>query len=358
MIIVYNYVFERMISDYYREIGNLKNISSDKFISIDKCLELKNESFFILGILAKYLENIGISVKITTDDSLNKDIIEYNKNIFQFICNSYILKNKYLLDFDLAESRIKCLLTNDNERSNFNEKLKNSLMKIYNLNREEIFINSLKRYEKKFTALVVIKSNFSGDIIKDELIKVFCQDQELKTLSKIDKELIIPTIKLSPSMLYPKENTKDDRQWSRGQKRGGEDYIPPFGWIKYGIYILHSFGDNNYDWISQKHNKGEWSVAYCGITGIKQKMVQSFEHDNDIRHPGKTVGVGVICPSVPEKMGEYTEIINANGENYKVGFMVRVKPDKIRSSQMNHKIWVVNGNDDELRPYGILIKKI
>ena len=59
------------------------------------------------------------------------------------------------------------------------------------------------------------------------------------------------------------------------------------------------------------------------------------------------------------KMPEATaETIDANGEKYKVGFMVRVKPDKIRASKKNEKIWVVNGNDNELRPYGILIKKL
>jgi hypothetical protein len=55
---------------------------------------------------------------------------------------------------------------------------------------------------------------------------------------------------------------------------------------------------------------------------------------------------------------QYAETINANGENYKVGFMIRVRPDKIRSSEKDQNMWVVNGNQDELRPYGILIKKI
>lgn len=38
--------------------------------------------------------------------------------------------------------------------------------------------------------------------------------------------------------------------------------------------------------------------------------------------------------------------------------MLRVKPDKFRASEKNKNIWVVNGNDNEFRPYGILIKKI
>jgi hypothetical protein len=38
--------------------------------------------------------------------------------------------------------------------------------------------------------------------------------------------------------------------------------------------------------------------------------------------------------------------------------MVRVKPDKIRSPQSKAQMWVTNGNDSEVRPYGILLKKV
>ena len=57
-------------------------------------------------------------------------------------------------------------------------------------------------------------------------------------------------------------------------------------------------------------------------------------------------------------MEENTEEININRTNYKVGFMIRIKPDKIRCPKTKDDIWVVNGNEDEFRPYGILIKKI
>ena len=86
-------------------------------------------------------------------------------------------------------------------------------------------------------------------------------------------------------------------------------------------------------------------------------MEQIYENENDIKHQNRKVGVGVYCYSDPKLLEEYTETIDVDGDNYKVGFMVRVKPDKIRVSEKNKNIWVVNGNDNELRPYGILIKK-
>ena len=353
VINLYDYTLEKII-DFTKIITK----APGQYISIDECLNLKDEPFFILGILGKYLEQIGINVSIERNDIKRNDYLrDYHKNIFQLICNSYILKSKYLLDFNLGENRLKNLVKNPIERCNFNEKLKNIIMKIYNLKEEELLITNHRREKGIFTAVIAIKSNFNKKITKDEIIGYDKIDEEIKTLTKVEKELITPSIKLSKSMLNPKEDNKKN-QWARGEKKGGEDYIPPDGWIKYGINIDHGFNDRNNEWINYLHLKGEWCAAYCGITGINKKIEQIYENDDDIRHQGKKVGVGVYCPSDPEIMEEYTETIYANGANYKVGFMLRVKPDKIRASQKNEKIWVVNGNDNELRPYGILIKQV
>ena len=356
IINVYDYILEKIIYQNDIEREKLKEINHQKFISIDECLNHKNDSFFILGILGKYLEQIGSSVLIERDNSAaNYELREYHKNIFLFICNSYILKQKYLLDFCLDKSRIKELMNNPIEIVNFNEKLKNIIMKVYNLNEEEIFITYKRRETEKFRVILLIKSNFNIKLKKEELIGSFEEkDVEFKSLSRIETEKIIPLIKLSKSMLFPSNDNKKNK-WKKGEKRGGEDYIPPLGWINYAINIKHCYEDKNSEWISHLHKPGEWSVAYCGL---KKSIEQIYENDDDIRHRGKKVGNGVYCPSDPKIMENDTEIININGENYKVGFMLRVKPDKFRASEKNKNIWVVNGNDNEFRPYGILIKKI
>ena len=341
IIHLYDYVLERMVG-FNKSIVIAPKLN----ITIDECLKLKDKPFFILGILGKYLEQNGISVIIDKEESKRKpEMSEYHKNIIQFICNSYILKCKYLLNFDLGENKLKLLVKNPIERSKFNEKIRKTLMKIYNLSQEELLISNHRREKGKFTTILVIKSNFSKDIKKDELIKVFSEDEELKTLEKVDKELIMPKIKLSQSMLFPREDNKKNK-WAIGEKRGGEDYMPPLGWIKYGINIDHLFNDRSPDWISHLHKKGEWAVAYCGI-GITETLKQIYENDDDIRHRDKKVGVGVYCPSDPKLLEKYAETINANGENYKVGFMIRVKPDKIRASAKDKNMWVLNGNDND-----------
>ena len=47
---------------------------------------------------------------------------------------------------------------------------------------------------------------------------------------------------------------------------------------------------------------------------------------------------------------------NINGKTYKMGFMMRVKPDKIRISEQVPDYWVLDGTTDEMRPYRIMIK--
>jgi hypothetical protein len=41
-----------------------------------------------------------------------------------------------------------------------------------------------------------------------------------------------------------------------------------------------------------------------------------------------------------------------------MGFMMRVKPDKIRYSNDNTDYWVFNGTTDEMKPYRILLKDV
>ena len=47
---------------------------------------------------------------------------------------------------------------------------------------------------------------------------------------------------------------------------------------------------------------------------------------------------------------------NINGIHYMMGFMMRVKPERIRYSDSQKDYWVLNGSTDEMRPYRIMVK--
>ena len=68
--------------------------------------------------------------------------------------------------------------------------------------------------------------------------------------------------------------------------------------------------------------------------------------------------VKVYCSPDPSVMDSYAKYssTNINGKTYKMGFMMRVKPDKIRISGNTKNYWVLNGTTDEMRPYRIMIK--
>ena len=79
-----------------KEIEKEKN-DTNKFISIDECLNSNDDQFFILGIIAKYLQNIGIEPYIERADvTQNEDIQDNANTLLQFLCNGYILKHKYI----------------------------------------------------------------------------------------------------------------------------------------------------------------------------------------------------------------------------------------------------------------------
>lgn len=362
IINIFDYALEYMvISSYNIKVQNELEMKSspEKFISINECLNYKDQvddQFFILGVLAKYFERIGISTIIEKDIlQRNEEIKLYHKTLFQFICNGYLLKQKYILNFGIKIEKKNKLVRDISERCKFNENLKNKMIKAYNLKDEELIIINHKMVEDKFTAILAFKSNFNKNITKEELIEIFKDDEDLKHLVSVEKELIIPSIRLNRSMLDFRGNNKNKNNWRENEIKGGEPYYTPKGWIKYGINIANCYDKFNNDWI-KLHDKNEWCTAYCGITGITKKIEQLYENDNDIKHPGKKVGIGVYCPIKANIMEESTESININGSNYKIGFMIRVKPNKMRCPESNKDIWVLNGNENEFRPYGILMK--
>ena len=361
VIKLYDFILERMVlhSFYEKSIIESDKINSpDKFISIKDCFRDNDNQYWILAILAKFLRNIGISSVIEKDDLPKTTVdLNYSKTLLQFIANGYLLKHKYILDFGLTNNRIRQLVLDDIERCTFNEKIKNIILKTYNLNDEELIITNYKRNINQYTSIIIFKSDFNKDITKNELLKVFQNDDDLKTLTNVEKELIIPSIRLSKSMLEASKNNMDDSKWGKNETRGGEAYYPPIGWYKYGLKVYGRYDNKNNDWLGFNNSPGEWCIAYCPLTGINKKIEQTYENDNDIKHYGKKVGVGVYCSPKPDVLETMTEEIEGNVSNFKIGFMIRVKPDKIRCPESNKDIWVVNGNDNEFRPYGILIKK-
>ena len=187
--------------------------------------------------------------------------------------------------------------------------------------------------------------------------------------------------KLSTGMLDSRGNRESG--WGEGQKRGGFNYIPPKGWKGFGLKVWDKYDNGNNDWLGYNGNPNEWAVAYHGV-GIKSSTVtqdinniviggfragarQKYGnyHNNNPRYRkgnsqndySNLIGKGVYCSPNPEVMRIYAGTANSNGKNYLMGFMMRVKPDKIRYSNSKKDYWVLDGTTNEMRPYRIMVKE-
>lgn len=104
-----------------------KKTNPEKFISIQDALktENKDDSLFIMGLLAQNLENQGITTAIEKEEILNdEDNNDSASTTLQFMINGMGTKKKYNLHFDLGEERNEQLLNDEKEQKDFNNKLK------------------------------------------------------------------------------------------------------------------------------------------------------------------------------------------------------------------------------------------
>ena len=371
------------------EILEEKRNNPEKFITIEEATkeDNKNKGIFCLGILAQNLEEIGITTGIEKNSSNNEDEQNTSNTILQFITNGMIEKKKYGLHFNLGDKRNNELLNNKEEQNIFNNKLKKMLSKSYNIPENEIIITNPQK--GSYMVQVIFESNEFNNINFDiNSFKGKLNDgefAELKGLKEIQSSLIMEGIKLSPSMLDERGNRISG--WGENEKRGGFNYIPPKGWKGFGLKVWGKYDNGNNAWLASDGNPQEWAIAYHGIgAGGSCKTVEDaakniylggFKSGNGQFHKeaknindryipkdannnySEFVGIGVYCSPEPNVMDEYaqTSTKQVNGKKYKIGFMMRVRPDKIRISQITPSYWVLDGTTDEMRPYRIMLKE-
>ena len=347
-----------------------KEKNPEKFISNEEIIKNKSdEQTYALGIFSKVLENQGMVTAIEKNNS--EDAKNTALTSMQFLVNGMSDKNKYDLHFELGNDKNSLLLNDENERKKFHDKLRKKLSNEYNIKEEDIIITFPRKGSYQVT--VIFKSE-DFELNEDELLKKFQNEkEELGKLKSIQKGIIIDGCILNHNMLDYRGNNKDGGWAGKGEKRGGEEYIPPTGWTGYGLKVYDVYGDNT--WLGMNNSKGEWCVAYHGVargcgskevsritglitkSGFKPSSSGKATYDPDLRHPGKTCGLGVYCSPDISYAGSYAGITEFNGEKYKCVLMLRLNPEKIRQSTSWPKEYILEPTTDEIRPYRILLKK-
>ena len=176
--------------------------------------------------------------------------------------------------------------------------------------------------------------------------------------------------------------------WGINEKRGPPhhlmDYDPPIGYKGYGLKVTKKYDNGDDTWLGYSNIEGEWYIAYHGTSGIYANAIlkeglkkgggQVHEDDNNINDLSKDnhpkVGKGVYCTpkiSVADSYAQWNDITFEN-KKFRLVFMLRVNPYKIRICEGEKDYWVFEGDslgekttrkfDDEVRPYRILLKEI
>ena len=112
-----------------KEIIEEKKNNPDKFIKTEEALKCHNKesSVFVMGLLAKHLENNGITTAI--EKNINQNDLEEGNTTLQFMVNGLGQKTRYNLHFDIGEERNEELLYNEEEQRKFIDKLKKNYQK-------------------------------------------------------------------------------------------------------------------------------------------------------------------------------------------------------------------------------------
>ena len=139
---------------------------------------------------------------------------------------------------------------------------------------------------------------------------------------------------------------------------------------------MNKYDNGNNDWIAMNNNVNEWADAYHGIgrwsnnvenvarlifqgQQFKPGQWQGLENDDDINHFGQKVGTGVFCTPYINYAESYAGLSTTtlNGKRYKMAFMLRVNPHRIRQCARLPEEWVLDGTINEMRPYRLLLKE-
>jgi len=353
-------------------------LNPNKFMSPDEALNnppnQNRNAFFVLGLLGKVLESQGCLVVIEKNDPKNKEENKEINTTIQFLINNMYNFIKFVFHFDFGEEMNQQILDNEDKRNYFNNKLKSKLRHKFNLKHSDILMTNPRAGSYQITA--IIKKSKYNDYSADQLYQELKEDIEFNKIIKVEKGILLSGCKLNPYMLDPRGDNSDGG-WGFNEKRGNHPYYPPKGWTGYGLRVLDRFDHGNNAWIDYQNLDGEWAVAYHGVgsllgrktqvfnaindialNNLQTGMRQRFKDSNDIYHFGQKVGEGVYLTPKPEVLEQYSGVFKYNGTHYMIGFMTRVKPEKIRCPEEKQDYWVINGTDNEVRPYRILIKEV
>ena len=135
--------------------------------------------------------------------------------------------------------------------------------------------------------------------------------------------------------------------------RGGYPYYRPCGWNRIAIKVLGKFQDDI--WLGQTGggSKGEWAVTYHGTNS---NVFNNIANEGYIVGNRAAYGRGVYSSPKIDVATGFASRFTFDGINYKAVFQNRANPRGV-NIVYNGDYWVCP-NEDDIRPYGLCVKKV
>jgi hypothetical protein len=146
--------------------------------------------------------------------------------------------------------------------------------------------------------------------------------------------------------------------------RGSHEYRRPCGWKRIAVKVLNKYEDNY--WLGKAAKKGtwryesdpmEWPVSYHGTNKFNAKSIAETGFDVT---KGKRFKFGHGIYSTPDIniAALYANTFIHNNEEYCLVFQNRVNPKTLIRIPTNIGEYWISPNSEDIRPYGICIKKL
>lgn len=174
--------------------------------------------------------------------------------------------------------------------------------------------------------------------------------------------MVFPASSLDPAYNFDFTNMEDN-----GDRflRGGEPYSRPYGWHRIALKVEGKYETDV--WLGQKGNRlfsspGEWPVSYHGTSNKNSASIAEAGY-NASKCVREVYGKGIYSSPELATAEDYAVSFELEGIRYRTVVQNRVNPQslvKIKGVLCGGKLteYWISPNESDVRPYGILIKKL
>eukprot|EP01071_Lankesteria_metandrocarpae_P004920 Lankesteria_metandrocarpae@DN374_c0_g1_i1.p1 len=143
-------------------------------------------------------------------------------------------------------------------------------------------------------------------------------------------------------------------------KRGGKEYTRPYGWNRVAFKVKGKYVNDN--WLGgaklgarEDSMVGEWPVSYHGTRNDAAQIIaaQGFKLNKGTRFK---FGYGIYSTPDPDVAENYSQRFDFGGKTYKI--MLQNRVNMVHTKVIQNMNYFVTSNDDSIRPYGLLFKKM